>query len=76
MDIFGQYFNESYPEPSFNVRDLDTLDALTFPRLRDLVSRENAHDLIIGHVLGIDHAGHSFGSDNSQIERKILETEE
>jgi hypothetical protein len=26
MDMFGEYFTRSYPYPSFNVRDLDTLD--------------------------------------------------
>ena len=29
MDMFGEYFDRAYPYPSFNVRDLDTLDNLT-----------------------------------------------
>jgi phosphatidylinositol glycan class O len=76
MDMFKDYFNETYPFPSFNVRDLDSLDLDTFEKLHYLLDREEPHDLMIGHVSGIDHAGHTHGSDNEHIERKILETED
>ena len=29
LDMFGDFFDRSYPYPSFNVRDLDTLDLNT-----------------------------------------------
>lgn len=73
-DMFGKYFTDSFPEPSLNVRDLDTLDRKTFLHLKRLLT-ERKKDLTIGHVVGIDHAGHTYGSDNEHIERKILETE-
>jgi len=33
-------------------------------------------DLLVGHFLGIDHAGHTFYANHSEIERKVVETEQ
>ncbi len=72
--MFGQYFNRSYPFPSFNVRDLDTLDTETFKKMDEEISKGD-FDFMIGHVIGIDHAGHTFGANHLETERKLLETE-
>ena len=32
--------------------------------------------MFITHLLGIDHAGHTFYANHSEIERKIIETDE
>lgn len=75
-DMFSRYFNESYPQPSLNVRDLDSLDIAAFQDLFYMMGKKKQHDLLIGHVLGVDHAGHTYGSNNKHLERKLLETEE
>ena len=72
--MFGQYFERSHPFPSFNVRDLDTLDTETF-KMIDEEMKKGDFDFIIAHVIGIDHAGHTYGSNHLETERKILETE-
>lgn len=32
--------------------------------------------LLLGHLIGVDHAGHTYGGDNEHIERKLIEVEE
>jgi len=72
--MFGQYFDESHPYPSFNVRDLDTLDDQVS---KDLLATTNSGNftLLIGHVIGVDHAGHTYSSSHKEIERKLNDTE-
>jgi phosphatidylinositol glycan class O len=31
--------------------------------------------LLIGHVIGVDHAGHTFSASHKEIERKLNDTE-
>ena len=31
-------------------------------------------DLLVAHLLGIDHAGHTFHANHSEIERKVVDT--
>ena len=72
--FFGQYFNRSYPYSSLNVNDLDTHDlAAKVDLFREAASLN--FTLLLGHLIGIDHAGHTFGGDNEHLERKILEIE-
>lgn len=63
MDMFGQYFNRAYPYPSFNVRDLDTLDIATSTDLLNEISASN-FTLLIGHIIGVDHAGHTYSASH------------
>lgn len=44
---------------------------------KDLLNElsSNNFTLLIGHVLGVDHAGHSYNSDHREIERKLNDTE-
>lgn len=72
--MFSEYFDRVYPYPSFNVRDLDTLDEKAGMDLVNEV-REGNFTLLIGHILGIDHAGHTYNAGHREIERKINDTE-
>jgi len=73
MDMFGEYFDSESHYPSYNIRDLDTNDVNV--HLDILTILEGEFDLLICHFLGIDHAGHTFHSNHTEIERKLLETE-
>jgi phosphatidylinositol glycan class O len=72
--MFGKYFDRTYPYPSFNVRDLDTLDTETY---RDIMSEleSNNFTMLICHILGVDHAGHTYDASHKEIERKLNDTE-
>ncbi|XP_019083847.1 PREDICTED: GPI ethanolamine phosphate transferase 3-like [Camelina sativa] len=68
--LFPNQFQKSYPFPSFNVKDLDTVDngctEHLFPTLY-----EDDWDVLIAHFLGVDHAGHIFGVDSSPMINKL-----
>ncbi|KAL1372883.1 GPI ethanolamine phosphate transferase 3 isoform X1 [Arachis hypogaea] len=68
--LFPHHFERSYPYPSFNVKDLDTVDngciEHLFPSLY-----EDDWDVLISHFLGVDHAGHIFGVDSTQMTEKL-----
>lgn len=65
-------FKREFPYPSFNVWDLDTVDtnvkAKLLPELKN-----NDWDIIFAHFLGVDHCGHRYGPNHSEMKRKLLE---
>lgn len=74
MPMFKKYFDRSYVYSSEDVRDLDTLDA---GATKDIVAELQKGDftLMLGHILGIDHAGHTFHAQHPEIERKVKDTD-
>ena len=62
--MFGDLFLRSYPHPSFNVKDLHSNDALVMRQLPRELNRSD-WTLLIGHFLGVDHVGHTFGPVNT-----------
>ena len=74
IDMFGNYFNQQYHYPSFNVRDLETNDIGVHKDLMELLTNGTQFDLLVCHFIGIDHAGHTYYASHSEIERKVLET--
>ena len=73
--MFGHYFAEVHPYPSFNVRDLDTLDEkVREDMLR--TTKAGTITLLIGRVIGVDHAGQTYSASHKEIERKLLDTEQ
>ncbi|CAH9088478.1 unnamed protein product [Cuscuta europaea] len=70
LQLFPKHFNRSYPFPSFNVKDLHTVDngciEHLFPSLH-----KNDWDVLIAHFLGVDHAGHISGVDSTQMIEKL-----
>ncbi|KAM4055230.1 type I phosphodiesterase / nucleotide pyrophosphatase [Hirsutella rhossiliensis] len=74
--LFPGYFepNISKAYDSFNVWDLHTVDNGVidniFPLL-DASSNNGQWDLLIGHCLGVDHAGHRYGPDHPAMNAKL-----
>jgi phosphatidylinositol glycan class O len=73
--LFPGYFEEELTRPyeSFNVWDLHTVDNGVAEHLIPLLERENTTrwDFLVGHLLGVDHAGHRFGPDHVAMEDKL-----
>ncbi|WPH04038.1 Hypothetical protein R9X50_00692200 [Acrodontium crateriforme] len=73
--LFPGYFEPNLTKAydSFNVWDLHTLDngvnEHIFPLLEP--SMQNRWDVIIGHYLGVDHAGHRYGPDHPAMNEKL-----
>ncbi|WFD22852.1 mannose-ethanolamine phosphotransferase gpi13 [Malassezia equina] len=68
--VFADLFDESYPYSSFNVEDLDTVDAGVEHRMLSTMD-EGHYSLVIGHSLGVDHVGHRFGPAHTRMPPKL-----
>ncbi|CAK7356607.1 unnamed protein product [Dovyalis caffra] len=68
--LFPDHFNKSYPYPSFNVKDLHTVDNGCIEHLFPALYQED-WDVLIAHFLGVDHAGHIFGVDSKPMIEKL-----
>ncbi|KAF7301116.1 GPI ethanolamine phosphate transferase 3 [Mycena indigotica] len=74
MSVYPDSFalNMTFPEDSFNVEDLHTVDEGVirhiFPLLED---NSKPFDFLIGHFLGVDHVGHRVGPDHSSMKDKL-----
>ncbi|KEI39169.1 uncharacterized protein L969DRAFT_94247 [Mixia osmundae IAM 14324] len=81
MQVFPPaYFAKgmTWPYDSFDVADLDTVDRGVEKHLFDLLapdSNGSSWDIFVGHSLGLDHAGHRFGSQHPELTRKLREAE-
>jgi phosphatidylinositol glycan class O len=79
VDLFPNQFDDSHPYPSFNTRDLNTVDdgcILHLPRLLKAFgsSKNNSAkdsgsyvELLVAHFLGVDHVGHTYGPHNRLV---------
>lgn len=68
--IFPNHFNRSFPYPSFNVKDLHTVDDGILSHLHEEIVHHN-WDVIIAHFLGVDHVGHKYDSNHITMSLKL-----
>ena len=75
--LFPGYFdtNLTHAYDSFNVWDLYTVDNGVTEHLFPLLRPENRNkwDVIFGHYLGVDHAGHRYGPNHAAMASKLQE---
>ncbi|KYB26700.1 GPI ethanolamine phosphate transferase 3 [Tribolium castaneum] len=70
--LYPNRFLRKYPYPSFDVWDLDTVDdGVNFHLYPELA--KNDWSFLIAHYLGVDHCGHRYGPNHSEMERKLTE---
>ncbi|XP_054720832.1 GPI ethanolamine phosphate transferase 3-like [Uloborus diversus] len=68
--LFPNQFHRSFPYPSFNVKDLDTVDSGIISHIFTELEK-NDSDIIIAHFLGVDHCGHRYGPNHPEMSRKL-----
>ncbi|XP_074851980.1 GPI ethanolamine phosphate transferase 3, catalytic subunit isoform X2 [Carettochelys insculpta] len=73
--LFPQTFFRSYFFPSFNVKDLHTVDDGILQHLYTTVDG-GEWDLLIAHFLGVDHCGHKHGPDHPEMAKKLTQMNE
>lgn len=73
--MYGDYFDELVEWSSENTRDLDTLDNGVRNKLLNMLQTDNDFKLCLVHVIGVDSAGHTYSSQNPNIERKLKDTD-
>ena len=75
--LFPGYFDTNLTRAydSFNVWDLFTVDNGVNEHIFPLLDRRNASkwDVIFGHYLGVDHAGHRYGPNHPAMNAKLNE---
>ena len=71
--LFPGYFdaNLTHAYDSFNVWDLHTVDNGVTEHLLPLLRSEQKWDVVFGHFLGVDHAGHRYGPDHPAMAAKL-----
>ncbi|CAK3854104.1 GPI ethanolamine phosphate transferase 3 [Lecanosticta acicola] len=78
--LFPGYFEPNLTKPydSFNVWDLHTVDNGVNEHLFPLLdpSLEGRWDVIFGHYLGVDHAGHRYGPDHPAMTDKLKQMDD
>ena len=76
--LFPGYFdpNLTHAYDSFNVWDLHTVDNGVTEHLLPLLAAKNEWDVIFGHYLGVDHAGHRYGPDHPAMGTKLRQMDE
>jgi phosphatidylinositol glycan class O len=72
-----EYFEKTYEYPSFNVKDIDTVDRNVNKILMPILNTKSTKwDFIIAHYLGVDHVGHTYGAKHPIMKRKLKEMDE
>ena len=73
--LFPGYFepNLTHAYDSFNVWDLHTVDNGVTDHIFPLMHHSNTSkwDVIFGHYLGVDHAGHRYGPEHPAMNEKL-----
>ncbi|XP_069737019.1 GPI ethanolamine phosphate transferase 3 isoform X2 [Phaenicophaeus curvirostris] len=73
--LFPNKFFRSYFFPSFNVKDLHTVDDGILQHLYPTVD-SGEWDVLIAHFLGVDHCGHKHGPDHPEMAKKLTQMNE
>ncbi|KAJ3605725.1 hypothetical protein NHX12_027769 [Muraenolepis orangiensis] len=71
-NLFPNKFQRSLPFPSFNVKDLHTVDNGILQHLYSTMVGED-WDVLVAHFLGVDHCGHRFGPDHPAMGQKLTQ---
>ncbi|KAI7463114.1 hypothetical protein KC351_g16016 [Hortaea werneckii] len=78
--LFPGYFEPNLTKPydSFNVWDLHTVDNGVNEHLFPLLepSMQQRWDVVFGHYLGVDHAGHRYGPDHPAMAEKLKQMDD
>lgn len=78
--LFPGYFdaNLTHAYDSLNVWDLHTVDNGVTEHILPLLSASETHkwDVVFGHYLGVDHAGHQYGPNHPAMTSKLKQMDD
>ena len=72
LGLYGNVLNKVFDYPSLNVKDLHTVDNGVIEHMVPEL-RKNDADFIIGHFLGVDHVGHTYGPSHWTMGEKLTQ---
>ena len=77
LSLYPHHFSAAYPYPSFNVKDLHTVDRGCIDHLLPTLHRQRRdgveHSVVIAHFLGVDHVGHRYHAAHDTMADKLRE---
>ncbi|XP_020780270.2 GPI ethanolamine phosphate transferase 3 isoform X1 [Boleophthalmus pectinirostris] len=71
-NLYPKRFHRSLPFPSFNVKDLHTVDDGILQNIYTTLEGDD-WDVLVAHFLGVDHCGHRFGPDHPAMADKLTQ---
>ncbi|XP_012625526.2 GPI ethanolamine phosphate transferase 3, catalytic subunit isoform X1 [Microcebus murinus] len=74
-DLFPGAFSQAFFFPSFNVRDLHTVDNGILEHLYPTMD-SGEWDVLIAHFLGVDHCGHKHGPNHPEMAKKLSQMDQ
>ena len=72
---FGKYFTHEVSLHDPDVRDLETNDDTASENIYKELDNGSNFDIMVAHLIGLDHAGHTHGPTHPELERKLLDVE-
>ena len=72
LGLYPDMLTKMFDYPSLNVQDLDTVDNGVMENLGPELRRKDA-ELVIGHMLGVDHVGHTYGPSHWTMGEKLTQ---
>ncbi|CAG9467422.1 unnamed protein product [Pedinophyceae sp. YPF-701] len=81
-DVWGALYpgdgvwEHALPYPSFDIHDLHTVDRGVREHIPALLHNASSWDVVIGHYLGVDHAGHVGSVDTPTMAAKLAEIDQ
>jgi len=70
IGLFPGRFHRAFPFPSFNVKDLHTVDNGVLANLYKQLHKKD-WSVTIAHFLGVDHCGHRYGPNHPAMADKL-----
>ncbi|ODV88010.1 hypothetical protein CANARDRAFT_193846 [[Candida] arabinofermentans NRRL YB-2248] len=65
------YSNLTHPYDSLNVWDLHTVDNGVIEHMMPILKESKEWDVLVGHMLGVDHCGHRYGPEHHAMKQKL-----
>lgn len=75
ISLFPGRFQREFSFPSFNVKDLNTVDDGILKHLYSEI-RSKDWDVMIAHFLGVDHCGHTYGPNSPAMSNKLSQMDQ
>lgn len=72
LGLYPDMLTKTFHYPSLNVKDLDTVDDGVMEKLGPELAKNDA-EIVIGHMLGVDHVGHTYGPSHWTMGKKLAQ---
>ena len=72
LGLYPDMLTKTFDYPSLNVQDLDTVDNGVMENLGPELVKNDA-EIVIGHMLGVDHVGHTYGPSHWTMGEKLTQ---